>query len=182
MKPHTTRVTRPAPEFSFAGFAFPKWSWTLPTGSKQKRLAHYKNPVTGPYSTSPKPNDCKGTSFYLDSDFMPNLRWQWCDDVCKSIRHTGWFPTEYGDGDKIRGIVMRLPQGRGFLAGWSMGEGMASYVESSMYESEQDAARAADSLAEDVAEKEREYRERAQAEEEEWEAQETALNEPACLI
>jgi hypothetical protein len=173
MQPHTKKFTRPAPEFTFAGFQFPKWAWTLPRGSKAKRLASYKNPVCGPYSISPAPNDCKGTSFYLDSDFMPGLRWQWCDDVAGSIRHTGWFTTEYGDGDKIRGLVMRLPHGRGFLAGWSMGESMISYVESSAYESENDAAHAADSLAEDAAEKEREYQEKEEQQTREAEEQES---------
>lgn len=174
MQPHTKRFSLPTPEFTFAGFQFPKWAWTLPKGSKAKRLEHYKNPCTGPYSTSPAPNDCKGTSFYLNSDFMPGLRWQWCDKVDGSrVDHTGWFTTEYGDGDKIRGLVMRLPHGRGFLAGWSMGKSMASYVESSAYESEIDAARAADSLAEDVAETEREYREKEDEELREAEEQES---------
>ena len=54
---------------------------------------------------------------------------------------------------------MRLPHNRGFLAGWSMGEGMISEIEYTVYDDERNAAWAADSLAEDVAEKEREFQE-----------------------
>jgi len=73
------------------------------------------------------------------------------------IDHTGWFCDEYGDGGKIRGIVVALPHGR-FLAGWSMGEGMSSTVDASpIFSSAIDAAHAADSMAERAAEDEREY-------------------------
>lgn len=157
MQPLTSHFSRPAPEFSWAGFDFPKFAWTLPRGSKAKRIQDHKNPVCGPYYCAPKPNDTGGTSFYLDSDFMPGLRWQWCDDVTSSIRHTGWYTSEYGDGDKIRGLVLRLPKSRGFLAGWSMGESMASGVEYTIYATEHEAAIAADGIAENVAKTEREY-------------------------
>jgi hypothetical protein len=90
---------------------------------------------------------------------MPGLRWDWCDEVEDSpIAHTGWFSDEDGAGDKIRGLVMRLPQGRGFIAGWSMGKRMASEVETdSVYDTAREAALAADGIAERVAEKERDY-------------------------
>lgn len=97
-----------------------------------------------------------GVSFYLESDFQPGLRWQWCDEISTTIRHTGWFTDEYGDGEKIRGLVMRLPHGRGFLAGWSMGKGMASEIENHIYPDEIEAAYAADRLAERVADAQRE--------------------------
>ena len=143
--------------FSFAGFKFPKHLWSLPKGSFAKRLAR-RNPVTvGEYIHGAKPR-CEGKSFYLDSDFMPSLRWQWCDNVCNHIRHTGWYCDNI-QYDKIRGIVMRLPRDRGFLAGWSMGDGMISEIEYIIYDDERDAAHAADSIAEKVAEKEREYQE-----------------------
>jgi predicted GNAT superfamily acetyltransferase len=64
------------------------------------------------------------------------------------IDHTGWFCDEYGT--KIRGIVVALPHGR-FLAGWSMGEGMASTVDADLYDTAEDAAYAADSMAESAA-------------------------------
>jgi hypothetical protein len=179
MKPLTTHFSRPAPEFSWAGFAFPKFAWTLPRGSKAKRIQDHKKPVCGPYYCAPKPNSVDGTSFYLESDFMPGLRWQWCDEVTSSIRHTGWYTTEYGDGDKIRGLVLRLPKGRGFLAGWSMGESMASGAEYTIYATEREAAVAADGIAEIMAEKEREYQ---AAEDARREAEEMAEIEAALEV
>lgn len=158
--------------FDFAGFHWPRFVAVLPKGSKAKRLEQYKAPLTGPYSHAPKPVNLrthKGQSFYLgqhgQSGFgQPGLRWEWCDEVeDASIKHTGWFTTEFGSGDKIRGMVFTLPHSRGFLAGWSMGEGMASVIDCELYTTAGDAAYAADSLAEDAAEEQREF-EAAQAE------------------
>jgi hypothetical protein len=141
-------------EFTFAGFDFPRYVGTLPRGSLPDRLSRAKNPCCGPYYHAPTPNVADGAWFYLDSDFMLGLRWRWCDDVVSSIGHTGWFCDEYGD-NTIRGLVMTLPHGRGFLAGWSMGASMASFVQSRVYDDEDSAAFAADSLAEHVAQHER---------------------------
>ncbi|WP_197517127.1 MULTISPECIES: hypothetical protein [Burkholderia] len=109
----------------------------------------------GEYYHTPKPNST-GKGFYLESDGMPALRWTWCDEIDgANIEHTGWFTDEHGDGNTIRGIVFRLPHGRGFLPGWSMGERMASEIEySHVYDDERDAARAADDMAERVSERE----------------------------
>jgi hypothetical protein len=96
-------------------------------------------------------------SAYLDSDFFPGLRWEYADEVASSIHHTGWFCDEYED-DKIRGIVLRLPKGRGFLAGWTMGEKMATQIDVSwVHDDEIEAAHAADGMAEFAAERQREY-------------------------
>jgi len=153
-------------DFTFAGFSFPKYAWRLPRGPMAKRLANAKNPVTGEYQLRPAPRQAGEavTFFYLDSDFMPSLRWEWCDEVeGMRIHHTGWFCDEHQDS-KIRGLIMRLPKGRGFLAGWSMGESMASQVEiSKIYSTPEQAARAADSMAEDTANKEHEYSEQERA-------------------
>ena len=107
--------------------------------------------------------DSETFGFYLDSDFCPDLRWQWCDEIASSIRHTGWYTDKHGDGDTVRGVVFRLPKNRGFLAGWSMGENMCGAVERFVYTDETDAAHAADSMAESIAEneREREYQEAA---------------------
>ena len=142
-------------EFSFAGFDFPKYVWTLPKGPWRKRLEHMRNPVTGGYYGSP-PVKASGTSFYLESDFMPDLRWKWCDEAYSRIRHKGWFCDNYQE-ETIRGLVMRLPNNRGFIAGWSMGKGMSSYVDYDVFLDEVDAAQCADSMAENAAEREREY-------------------------
>lgn len=152
------------PTFNFASLQWPRYYAILPRGSIARRLERYKNPVTGNYYGAPTP---RGTergnrdaymSFYLGSDFMPGLRWQWCDDIRGDIQHTGWFTDEYQD-TKIRGLVFRLPHGRGFLAGWSMGESMASELYSHIWDDERDAAAAADDMARDAAEREREYQE-----------------------
>lgn len=167
------------PAFTFAGFTFPKYVWTLPKGDFKKRIERHVNACTGDYYHAPEPNNTvdRSIDFYLDSDGMPDLRWKWCDEVdgCH-VDHTGWYTDEYGDSWKIRGIVLRLPNNRGFLAGCSMGRGMASTVEYQIYDDEVDAAYAADSIAESTAESERDYqeseRERIEAEEEKQESEE----------
>ena len=139
----------------------------LPCPVDQLKKNRGKNRVCGPYYTTrrlitgPHP----GKTFYLESAFAPGLRWQWCDDVATKIRHTGWFTDEYGVGEKIRGIVFRLPRSRGFLAGWSMGEGMITELDCTIYGDETATAYAADSMAEDAAEQERDYQEQQNQEE-----------------
>ncbi len=157
----------PEPEFKFAGFTFPKWLWTLPEGvsgppglvkgsSRRKlleeRLQARKSSVCGPYYHSPKPG-AQGQSSYE----LP-MRWKYCDEVeGVRINHTGWFCDEFQDS-KIRGVVVRLPKKRGFIVGWTMGEGMSCSVDSSyIYKDEQSAAHAADSMAEHDAEREQEF-------------------------
>lgn len=149
----------PAPEFTFAGFTFPRNSSFLPRGTRADRVERHIKPLTGPYYSAPKPLNGKnqGNSFYLASDFAPGLRWMWADNVVSSINHTGWFCDDHGD-TKIRGVVFRLPADRGFLIGWSMGEGMASVIETgTIYDTKVIAACHADALAAQAAEDEREY-------------------------
>lgn len=154
--------------FAFAGMQFPKHLWTLRQGPLAARLKDRKNPRTGDYYHAPTPilgrDSDRGISFYLDSDGAPGLRWSWCDEVDGvRIRHKGWYTDDDGFGEKIRGIVLRLPSSRGFLAGWSMGKDMISSVEYSVYSDITDACHAADSMAEHAAAEEREYQ-AAQAE------------------
>lgn len=148
---------------NFAGFSFPMYTVMLPKYPIAKRLQEYKagnySEISGYFRQEPNINP-GGSSFYLESDFAPGLRWEWCDKV-EGVRidHTGWYSDEHGISDKIRGIVMRLPHGRGFLAGWSMGENMASSVSYRVYSDIFDCAHDADRMAEKVAEHEREYQE-----------------------
>lgn len=148
-----------------AGFKAAQKYWFQCPVNELKKLRG-KNRVCGPYYTTRKLIESgahPGRSFYLDSDFQPFTRWIWCDEAKEvNINHTGWFCDEYQD-EKIRGIVARLPHGR-FLAGWSMGEGMASEVDGELYNDEGSAALAADSMAEDAAEREREYQEEQEEE------------------
>jgi len=133
-------------------------------GTPAQRLARYGMPTringttftgsVGPYRFRADA-DGETVSFYLDSDFAPGLRWEWADEIA-DLGHTGWFSDPYGDFETIRGLVMRLPGGRGFLAGWSMGEGMCGGVDRYVFDDETDAAYAADSMAEHIAELNRE--------------------------
>ena len=151
------------PHFSFAGIAWPariaefhksRYNVRKLSNGREVRATmrfayyHAPTPITG--------RGDHGRGFYLASDGAPGLRWQWADDVHRAIRHKGWHTTPHGDGDTIRGVVFRLTHGRGFLAGYSMGEGMASSVEYSIYTEDVDAARAADEMARIAAEREME--------------------------
>lgn len=177
-----------AVEFTFAGFGFPRYIVNLPSGSIAKRLQDHKNragigPLTVGYYHAPRPNDESERGFYLtDGDGCSfSLRWNWCDCVAgvgRGLQHTGWFTDEHGDSDKIRGLVFRLPKDRGFLAAWSTGEGMCGTVDySTVYETEVNAAYAADSMAESAAEKERDYQEQERAEQEAKEQEEQEARE-----
>jgi len=129
--------------------------------SLRERLESRKH--CGPYYfTPPNAGRDQYRSFYLASDFMPSLRWQYADQII-NLGHYGWFCDQYQD-DTIRGFVMRLPHDRGFIAGWTMGEGMISEIETYIYANEENAAYAADSMAEYAAERQREYELEQQAE------------------
>jgi hypothetical protein len=86
---------------------------------------------------------------------------RYADEVDTSIEHEGWF-TDNDQGEKMRGLVARLPHGR-FLAGyWSSDSGERTYF-ADLFTDEREAARRADREAEIVAESEREYDERYRA-------------------
>ena len=141
--------------FTFAGFQWPRYVATL-TPLAQLRRQKETRKVCGGYYHAPTPNAHNRRGFYLSDAGQPFTRWGWCDNIGgANIDHTGWWTDEYCDS-RIRGIVVRLPHGR-FLAGWSMGEGMTSAIAPSVYDDITDAARAADSIAEDAADREREY-------------------------
>lgn len=74
--------------------------------------------------------------------------------------HTGWFTDPFGDGGTCYGKVAYLGHGR-WLAGYEFSDNdCGAYHLDTFYDSELDAARAADSLAEWAAEKEREHQQR----------------------
>ena len=140
------------------------YNWSKPL---KERMAGYK--VCGPYYTELPPlpgspgwrtTTSGGAGGYMSNGELSEgsrvrLRVKRADEII-SLRHTGWYCDDFQD-QTIFGIVARLPRGRGFLAGWSMGDGMATSVEASIYADETSAARAADSSAEYVAEQERDY-------------------------
>ncbi len=147
----------------FASFNYPRQCFTLPRGTLAKRLAAFKSGprICGPYyQEAPVPATAGAQSafFYHESDFMPGLRWKYADEVIR-LYHRGWFCDDYQD-ETIRGLVFRLPHGRGFLPAWTMGAKMASsidYDRGSVCDTEEDGARMADGMAERAAEREREY-------------------------
>jgi hypothetical protein len=153
-------------EFRFAGFGFPRYIAQLPRGPMSLRLQRMRHPLCGPYYHAPKPSQAgRGVFFYLGSDFMPGLRWDWADEVApRSVKHQGWYIDASQPDETLRGLVMRLPHGRGFLAGWSFGEGMASDISTDIYSDIKEAAIAADDAARDAAERERDYQERERLE------------------
>jgi hypothetical protein len=146
---------------TYASFNYPKYIYQLPRplglqGLKKKR--DMRKHSGGYYNPEPRPivGSHPGGSFYLGSDFEPGRYIKRADEII-CLNHTGWFADNFQD-QTIFGIVIFLPHGR-FLAGWSMGEGMASSYDGEIYTDAEEAARAADSLAEDAAEAEREYQE-----------------------
>jgi hypothetical protein len=168
MKP----LTPLTPEFTWAGFAWPRYVADMACGLDALRRKRDLRQHCGGYFHAPRPEKAgTGRGFYLGpqgrhGDGQPFRRWEWADEVSGvRIGHTGWFCDQHQDS-KIRGIVVSLPHGR-FLAGWSMGENMASSVDGTVYNNAQDAAYAADSMAESAAEQEREYQERQEEEQEE---------------
>lgn len=84
------------------------------------------------------------------------LRVTRADEVAR-LNHTGWFTDDDGVNDVMYGVIARLPRSRGFIAGWSMGAGMATSFSRTIYETAEEAARAADHEAEREAERERDY-------------------------
>lgn len=122
----------------------------------------------GPYYMNARPlrtgARCAGFGGYLSSDESEvsegsGVRLRvvgWADHIVP-MRHKGWFTDDHGDGETARGLVLRLPNGRGFLAGWSMGAGMCASFAGDIYDCERDAAYAADEEARCAAEQEREY-------------------------
>lgn len=55
------------------------------------------------------------------------------------------------DGDVVSPVVALLPRSRGFLAGWSLGPGMPSGLDLTVWKDDHEAARHAHQLAEEIA-------------------------------
>ena len=132
-------------EYTFAGFDFPRYIVTEPKGPRA-----YKKRIDAPcgsYQTNPGIAPSDSHFFYLGSDFEPSLRIYQLS--------TGWY---YNDAyETIHGIVARLPHDRGFLAGWTMGDGMASNLDRYVYDDQRDAERAANDAAQQAAERQQEF-------------------------
>lgn len=91
---------------------------------------------------------------------------QWCDELSRSIRHTGWFTNEHGetfkDGSgKARGVVACFPARPGFPEGWFLagyfwGDNGERVFYPEIFADPIEAALCADSHAEDFADSQRE--------------------------
>lgn len=77
------------------------------------------------------------------------------DRYSRLARINGYFCDDDGCGDTLQPIVARLPHGRGFLAGWTMGRGMCGAIDLAIYDEARDAAIAAHNMAEMDAERNR---------------------------
>lgn len=115
----------------------------------------------GPYYFEPaKPG--AGRGFYQASRGMAcgdstfSLRLELANDHIdgRLASVNGYYCDSYGDAT-LTPIIARLPHGRGFMAGWTMGNGMAASLDATLYPTASDAAHAAHSMAEYDAEEER---------------------------
>jgi hypothetical protein len=127
----TSRLTKLTKLTSFASLPLPRYiSTDIGKGiSKLARQNRYK--FTSGYRTGDKPriNPSK-TFFYLNSVFSPALRME------------EFQAYRLEDDTIINALVARLPHER-FLAGWTMGEGMASELHYKVFEGKEEALFAA---------------------------------------
>jgi hypothetical protein len=125
--------------------------------SRPLRKRFEQRQYTGPYYWSPsKPGTRRG--FYQASHGLAcdkagssfNLRLELANDHLwgSRLRFINGYYADRDHGDTLTPIVARLPHGRGFLAGWTMGAGMCAALDSDIYETIEDAARAAHDIAE----------------------------------
>lgn len=147
-------------------------------------LRDYSKPIKarhrscGHYYFDPQPNAVgrHGVGGYLKNGELSEgstarLRVYPANDFLRYSRLSNISGYYYDDdySETMQPIVARLPQSRGFLAGWTMGEGMATQLGGYIYADIEGAARAAHGEAEQAAESEREYqlaeRERREREE-----------------
>ncbi len=119
----------------------------------------------GPYRWRPaKPGTGRGFyqasgGLYMDRHGSPlYLRIEEANDHLRGSRlsqTTGYYADPFGDGDTLQPIIARLPHGRGFLAGWTMGRGMCAALGGHIWSDPEEAARAAHDMADRDAERER---------------------------
>lgn len=133
-------------------------------------LAQRKRTLTGPYRWRATP-PMSGRGFYMESSRSSSdlecaahgsgfrLRIQHANDFIEGrTSHISGYGSE-SILESYQPIVFRLPRGRGFLAGWTMGPGMCAEMDPHIYGDERSAAYAAHSIAEYAAETEQEYQE-----------------------
>jgi hypothetical protein len=120
----------------------------------------------GPYRWRPSAPG-KGRGFYSGAHALTMdprgsslaLRLEDANDHIQDRRRyvSGYYADDYQD-TTLEPIIARLPSGRGFLAGWTMGANMCGTLEPEVYPDAESAASAAHCAAEYAAERERDYR------------------------
>jgi hypothetical protein len=141
----------------------------------------------GPYTWTPAtPGGSRG--FYMDRKAVRmhreapfDLRLAYADDFMprySRLHGTTYCTDDDGIGDTMRPIIARLPHGRGFLAGWTLGPGMCGALDLTIHATAEDAARMAHEEARTAAERERDYQREERAR---LEAEELAEEERAAL-
>lgn len=139
------------PEFTFAGFTFPRYVADLPMGKTAMKSKRELRKVCGGYYHAPKPGRVAGWGFYDCDDAQFNLR----------IERTGdSFYCDPDGHDTMHAIVARLNHGRGFLVGWTMGTGMCASLDSDVVDDEDEARRIARTRTKDAAGAECDYQQR----------------------
>jgi hypothetical protein len=131
--------------------------------SKSLRERFAQRAFTGPYYWSPT-EPGHGRGFYQSTRGLMcdkagssfDLRLELANDYCTVRLRFARYCADNDCFDELTPIVARLPKGRGFLAGWTMGAGMCAALDSDIYETAEDAALAAHDMAERDATRERE--------------------------
>lgn len=170
----------------FAGFNLPRTS-NSPTIYRPEeeplsfRLAEFKRHGRGSIGQVTYPDRIRtaetaatftgwGTYVPVDGSDIMGLRWSYIDDVPsdwapdgewpRRIGHEGYYmDADFDGGDMARGVILKLPAGRGYLYGWTMGAGMLASISSDRCDDINDAISWADDEARQAAENERDYRE-----------------------
>jgi hypothetical protein len=130
----------------------------------------------GPYRWTPT-EPGKGRSFYQASKSLTcdphgssfDLRLELANDHLKDSRLSrlnGYYTDQFYD-TTLTPIIARLPHSRGFLAGWTMGNGMCAALATEVFATAEEAAHAAHGEAECEAEREFERQEDEDEDEEE---------------
>jgi hypothetical protein len=143
----------------FAGFNWPKRPWTLPRGNVEQRAKAlikpkaWRNLYVNPLYMS----------FDWEKSDIPDLEWSYCDAVL--AMHKRAYRADDWSGLEFRGIVLVLPNRRGFLGGYT--DGVWARVDYDIFQDQRDAAICADDMALTACEREVEYQARLAFEEEE---------------
>jgi hypothetical protein len=111
--------------------------------------------------SAPTPRDSHGhrsdRGWYFDHPDRVPGRWVGhADRIERTIGHEGWYSNSFED-ETYRGVVYRLPHGRGYFVGYVDSCNDNIYIEYTVEDSDSAAAHLADDIARCAAERAREY-------------------------